>query len=136
MNVEKLTKPDVLNPKSYHISREGRESFDIEAISVFRGKQESYWNICFKDGSEMDYHESDLHIAESCLNDKRSADVFQYIKQMTKLRDMKVVKTVSNIRNEETGEKLSPKRFDKITYVGNEIALAKYLNPSLLNVGR
>ena len=95
MNVEKLTKPDVLNPKSYRISREGREFFDIEAISVFRGKQESYWNLCFKDGSEMDYHESDLHIAESCLNDKRSADVFQYIKQMTKLRDMKVVKTVN-----------------------------------------
>ena len=94
---------------------------------MFRGKQESYWNICFKDGSEMDYHESDLHIAESCLNDKRSADVFQYIKQIAEL---------SNIRNEETGEKLLPKRFDKITYVGNEVALAKYLNPSLLNVGR
>lgn len=43
----------------------------------------------------MDCHESDLHIAESCLNNKRSADVFQYIKQMTKLRDMKVVKTVN-----------------------------------------
>ena len=95
MNVEKLTKPDVLNPKSYRISREGREFFDIDAISVFRGRQESYWHICFKDGSERDYHEHDLHIAESCLNDKRSADVFQYIKQMTKLRDMKVVKTVN-----------------------------------------
>ena len=94
---------------------------------MFRGRQESYWHICFKDGSERDYHESDLHIAESCLNDKRSADVFQYIKQIAEL---------SNIRNEETGEKLLPKRFDKITYVGNEVALAKYLNPSLLNVGR
>ena len=28
MNVEKLTKPDVLNPKSYRISREGREFFE------------------------------------------------------------------------------------------------------------
>lgn len=127
MNVEKLTKPDVLNPKSYRISREGREFFDIDAISVFRGRQESYWHICFKDGSERDYHERDLHIAESCLNDKRSADVFQYIKQIAEL---------SNIRNEETGEKLLPKRFDKITYVGNEVALAKYLNPSLLNTGK
>lgn len=127
MNVEKLTKPDVLNPKLYRINREGREFFDIDAISVFRGRQESYWHICFKDGSERDYHEHDLHIAESCLNDKRSADVFQYIKQIAEL---------SNIRNEETGEKLLPKRFDKITYVGNEVALAKYLNPSLLNTGK
>ena len=48
MNVEKLTKLDVLNPKLYRISREGREFFDIDAISVFRGRQESYWHICFK----------------------------------------------------------------------------------------
>lgn len=45
MNVEKLTKPDVLNPKSYRISREGREFFDIDAISVFRGRQESLIGI-------------------------------------------------------------------------------------------
>lgn len=48
MNVEKLTKPDVLNPKLYRISREGREFFDIDAISVFRGRQESYWHIFLK----------------------------------------------------------------------------------------
>ena len=48
MNVEKLTKPDVLNPKSYRISREGREFFDIDAISVFRGRQESYRQISIK----------------------------------------------------------------------------------------
>lgn len=53
--------------------------------------------------------------------------VFQYIKQIAEL---------SNIRNQETGEKLLPKRFDKITYIDNEVALAKYLNLSLLKVGK
>ncbi len=34
--------------------------------------------------------------------------------------------------NEETGEKLLSKRFDKISFVGSDVALAKYLNPSSL----
>ena len=123
LNVEKLTEPDVLNPNMYRISRDGREFFDIKAIYVFRSTYESYWHICFGDGGERDYRRSDLHIIESCLNQSQSSNVFEYIKQIAGL---------SNIRNEETGEKLLSKRFDKISFVGSDVALAKYLNPSSL----
>ena len=123
LNVEKLTEPDVLNPNMYRISRDGREFLDIKAIYVFRSTYESYWHICFGDGSERDYRRSDLHIIESCLNQSQSSNVFEYIKQIAGL---------SNIRNEETGEKLLSKRFDKISFVGSDVALAKYLNPSSL----
>ena len=122
-NVEKLTEPDVLNPNMYRISREGREFFDIKAIYVFRSGCESYWHICFGDGSERDYRRSELHIIESCLSQSQSADVFEYIKQIAGL---------SEIKNEETGEKLLAKRFEKISVVGSDVALAKYLNPSSL----
>lgn len=97
LNVEKLVKPEVLNPDMYRISREGREFFDIKAIYVFTSACESYWHICFGDGSERDYRQSDLHIIESCLNQSRSADVFEYIKQIAGLSDLK---------NEETGEEV------------------------------
>lgn len=60
---------------------------------------------------------------ESCLTQSQSSNVFEYIKQIAGL---------SNIRNEETGEKLLSKRFDKISFVGGDVALAKYLNPSSL----
>ena len=120
MNVEKLTDPDVLNPNMYRIIREGREFFDITAIYVFRNPYDSYWHICFGDGSERDYRQSDLNIVESCLTQSQSSNVFEYIKQIAGL---------SNIRNEETGEKLLSKRFDKISFVGSDVALAKYLNP-------
>ena len=123
LNVEKLTEPDVLNPNMYRISRGGREFFNIKAIYVFKSTYESYWHIRFGDGSERDYRWSDLHIVESCLSEGQSANVFEYIKQIAGL---------SNIRNEKTGEKLLSKRFDKISFVGNDVALAKYLNPSLL----
>lgn len=64
LNVEKLTDPEVLNPNMYRISREGREFFDVNAIYVFRSRYESYWHICFGNGSERDYHRSELNIVE------------------------------------------------------------------------
>ena len=126
-NVEWLKDPQVLNPNMYRISREGREFFDITAIYEFRNTYDSYWHICFGNGSERDYRRSELHIVESCLRQSRSANVFEYIKQIASLSD---------IKNEESGEKLLAKRFEKISFVGNDVALAKYLNPSLLQVGK
>ena len=123
LNVEKLTDPEVLNPNMYRISREGREFFAVNAIYVFRSGSESYWHICFGDGSERDYRRNDLHIIESCLAHSQSSNVFEYIKQIAGL---------SNLKNEETGEKLLSKKFDKISFVGSDVALAKYLNPSSL----
>ena len=73
--------------------------------------------------SERDYRRNDLHIIESCLTQSQSSNVFEYIKQIAGL---------SNLKNEETGEKLLSKRFDKISFVGSDVALAKYLNPSSL----
>lgn len=122
-NVEWLTKPQILNHNMYRISREGQDFFDIQAVYVFEGKYESYWHICFGDGSERDYPYSELKIVESCLNQGQVKDVFEYIKQLAGLSDL---------RNEETGERILAKRFEKIGFVGNDVALAKYLNPSLL----
>lgn len=122
-NVEWLKEPHVLNPNMYRISRAGHDFFGMEAIYVFKGNHETFWHICFHDGSTRDYPQSELQIVQSCLNDKQSENVFEYMKQIAGL---------SNIRNEETGEKILAKRFEKISFVGNDIALAKYLNPTLL----
>jgi len=127
LNVEKLTDPVVLNPNLYRISREGQEFFGITAIYVFRSAHDSYWHICFGDGSERDYCQNELNIVESCLSQSQSAYVFEYIKRIAGLSD---------IKNEETGEKLLAKRFEKISFVGNDVALAKYLDPSSLQAGK
>ena len=122
-NVEWLTNPQVLNPNMYKISREGRVFFDVEYICVFRNWGNSYWHICFQNGTERDYVESELVIVKSCLMDGNSRNVFEYLKQISKLSDL---------RNEETGEKLLAKKYEKMTFVGTDVVLSKYLNPSLL----
>lgn len=122
-NVQWLKDPEVLNPNAYYISREGHDLFSIEAIYVFRDRCSgtNYWHICFEDGSERDYLEKELEIVESCLSQSEAANVFQYIKQIS---------TLSNLKNEETGKKLLEKKFEKMDFVGNDVALARYLNPS------
>ncbi len=126
-NVEWLKEPIVLNSNMYRISREGRAFFNIEAIYVFRSTYESYWHICFGNGSERDYCQKDLNIVESCLNQSQAVNVFDYIKQIAHLSDL---------RNENTGEKMLIKKFDKISFVGNDVALAKYLNPSSIQTNK
>ena len=121
-NVERIEDPQVLNPDMYRISKGDQEFFDIKAIYVFSGQNDTYWHICFGDGSERDYYQSQLKIAESCLLYGRSKNVFDYIKQVASLSDL---------RN-ETGEKILAKRFEKIAFVGEDVALAKYLAPSTL----
>ncbi len=123
--VEKLTEPDVLNPQMYCISRNGRKFFNIREIYAFRSTRESYWHICFGNGSERDYRHSELQIIESSLTKSQSANVFEYIKQIAGLSDIKI---------EQTGESILSKSFDNIPFVGNDVVLAKYLNPSLMHV--
>ena len=119
-NVKMIKNPIVLNPKMYRISREGRDLFNIDAIYVFRSENDFYWHICFNDGSERDYKQEDIKLVESCLNQKQSANVFEYIKQIASL---------SEIKNKDSGEKILEKRFEQVDFIGKETVLAKYLNP-------
>lgn len=122
-NVEWLKEPEELQPNMYRISRAGQDFFDIDAIYVFRGIRNTYWHICFGDGSERDYPQNELKILKTCLNQGQAGNVFNYIKQIANLSDLK---------NEETGEKILAKKYEKISFVRDDVALAKYLNPSLL----
>lgn len=122
-NVKWLKEPEVLNPEKYRISIFGHRLSGMKAIYVFRNGASRYWHICFEDGTEEDYRERDLKIIKSCLEQKTAKNVFEYIKQTAE---------ISGLRNEKTGEKLLAKKFEKISFVGDNLALAKYLSPSLL----
>lgn len=124
-NVEWLKAPRVLNPEYYRISRDGHDFYDVEAIYVFDGIRDAYWHICFGNGSERNYLERELQIVESCLNQREAKHVFQYIKHIAELSD---------IKNEKSDEVLLAKKFESITFVEKDTALAKYLTPSLLHV--
>lgn len=122
-NVEFLENPKFLNPRKYHLSKDGKNFFSVEAIYEFVGKDATYIHVCFKNNVERDYYKSQLDIQESYLNKKDAAKVFDYIKETSKL---------SNLKNESNGEQLLPKKFKKISFLRSDVALTKYLNPKSL----
>ena len=122
-NVEFLENPKFLNPRKYHLSKDGKNFFSVEAIYEFVGKDATYIHVCFKNNVERDYYKSQLDIQESYLNKKDAANVFDYIKETSKL---------SNLKNESNGEQLLPKKFKKISFLRSDVALTKYLNPKSL----
>lgn len=122
-NVELIKNPQILNPNAYKIYLNKKLLYNINSIYVFKGREDVYWHICFNNGLERDYKQNELEIIESCLNSKQAADIFEYLKQLA---------AISSLQNEETGDYILKKRFDKITFVGSNVALAKYLNPTSL----
>lgn len=104
-NIVWLKNPTVVDPNAFQVSNKNGHVFhDIEAIYEFAFRGDFYWHICFKKEIEKDYHRDDLQIGSSCLIEKESANVFEYIKQIAELCD---------IRNEENGEKILPNKFKK-----------------------
>lgn len=122
-NVEFLENHKFLDPRKYHLSKDGKNFFSVEAIYEFVGKDATYIHVCFKNNVERDYYKSQLDIQESYLNKKDAANVFDYIKETSKL---------SNLKNESNGEQLLPKKFKKISFLRSDVALTKYLNPKSL----
>lgn len=120
-NIEYLKNPIALNPHMYRFARNGHDLFGIEAAFLFQGRNRTYCHLFFEDGQERDYPQSELIMVESCLNQSQARNVFEYIRQIAGLSD---------IRNEETGEKILARRVAKITFVGKDTALASYLEPS------
>lgn len=119
-NIKWLKEPTILNPRNYRISREQHDFFDIDAIFVFHDTNQNYWHICFGDGSERDYLESELQIQESCLPNEQESNTFEYLKQISRL---------SQLRSPE-GDKLLSKQYERVNFIGNDTVLANYLNPS------
>lgn len=122
-NVEFLENPKFFDPRKHHLSKDGKNFFSVEAIYEFVGKDATYIHVCFKNNVERDYYKSQLDIQESYLNKKDAANVFDYIKETSKL---------SNLKNESNGEQLLPKKFKKISFLRSDVALTKYLNPKSL----
>lgn len=122
-NVVWLKEPKIINHNMYKFYRNGSELNSINTVYVFSDNYSKYLHIFFENGRETSYKESDLEIVASCLTEKEAGDVFKYIKQ---------VSTLSNLRD-DNGKKILAKKFENMSFVGNDVALAKYLNPSDLN---
>jgi len=119
-NVLFMTGPTILKQEDYIIeTSDGKNLFDIKWIYEFKGAGDTYWHLVFND-FELDYKKSDLSIRENCLKDKKSDEIFQYLKEVAAL---------SNIKNDKN-ELVLKKYYEKVDFISDDTALSRFLNPA------
>lgn len=119
-SIEWIRKPDVLNPFIVHISHENHELYNIQDIRIFHARTTDYWHISFADGSERRYDKRNLKVVTSCLSESKAQNSMDYLRQLAAINELK----------NEGGEILLQKQYEKLEFVGNDTAMANYLNPS------
>lgn len=115
LDVKWLTNPQILDPKDFKISFEGKELYNISEIYVFN----EFWHIIFNNGYETDYLENELKITKSIICNKKVKDVLNYLFCCSGLSSIK----------SQNGENLLTKQYKTITYLSEDTALVAYLEP-------
>lgn len=113
-----LNDPKILNPANIRIENNGCELTDISSIHVFSGSSIQFWRIRFIDGCVGSYNRTDLKITTSCLIQKEALDCLKYLRQLSGINELRL----------DNGEYLLKKQYDNLEFIGNDTALAVYLN--------
>ena len=88
-SIEWIREPEAINPVLVHLTRDGKELFNIREIYVFHATDDDYWHICFLNNSARTYPKGDLEITQSCLSEKESANCINYLSQIAAINEMK-----------------------------------------------
>lgn len=118
-SIDLLKDPEAINPSLVHIKHGERELFRIQAIYVFHGSSTDYWRVRFSDGNERSYDRHDLEIVFSCLSEKEAHNCINYLRQLAAINEL----------HSDDGVILLQKEYERLEFVGNDTAMAVYLNP-------
>lgn len=114
-----LKNPEAIDLANCRAFANGKQLTDLAAIFAFHYKNKIYWHVKRANGYEQDFVDDQLCIIRSCLGDRKSKDIFDYLKRVANINDLK---------NKE-GEKILAKQYDGITFIDDKMAIAPYLNP-------
>ena len=123
-NIVVIDNPILLHPKNYRIkTAEGKELFNIKHIYQFENNHIKYWRIIFDNNEKdcvKDYKKNDLLVAENCLQSDNSLNVFDYLKEISKISELK----------NERDELILEKHYERVNFVSNDTVLSRYLDNS------
>lgn len=119
-SIEWVRDTEKVNPALVHIGHGDRELFHIQDIFVFHARGGDYWHICFDDGSGRTYEKRSLKIEYSCLGEKKTGNRLDYLRRLAAINELK----------SDDGAVLLEKQYEKLTFVGQDTAMAVYLDPT------
>ena len=116
-----LTNPVVFDPQDCHAYYKGQQLQRVTYIAAFRNYYHTYWFFAFADGKVFSFYDDDITLKKSCLADKQSKSVFEYLRS---------VAAVNPLKFEDDGTPLLLRQYQSIDFIGDDRASAPYLNPN------
>lgn len=83
-------------------------------------KFDRYYKIFFDNNSEIVVRENDINIEQNDYKESRSLNKFEYFKEISRIVSVKTEEGIELLTNE----------YEKISFIGKNTALYKYINPS------
>lgn len=117
-----LTCPKLIDIKHTKIFIHHHRVYDLKKIFAFKHNNKIYWYVIHTNDYTQYLINEELITQTSCLSDKKSNNVFEYLKAVAS----------SNILGKEEGKDdrgLLSKLYEGINFIDNSKAIASYLNP-------
>lgn len=115
-----LTAPVLFDPEHCRVFHNGRKLASLTFIAAFRKGTRQFWYVEHRNGTHANYPGSEISITESCLNDRQTKSVFEY------LRD---VAAVDSLKSDDDGSPLLLRQYQDIDIIDADSAAAPFLNP-------
>lgn len=117
-NVIWIREPKEINVENKVVYVDNRSLANVRKVIQF----DKYIRIIYDRGYSKVYRENKIYIEESCLNNPKSNNTFQYLKDLSQAIGLTLDDTETFLR----------KQYEKITYISPKSVLAYYLNPGKL----
>lgn len=116
-----LNHPEWKDPTQCKVFVDGILKKSIREIWKFDNNGHSCWRIIYNNGFVRDDAEGRIVVTQSCLQEAVSKEVFAY---------MKNVATINTLgKNEQNPEGILSRIYNKVDFIGDDLAAACYLNP-------
>ena len=116
-----LTNPIVFNPHDCHAFYRGKQLNQVTYIAAFKNYFHTYWFFVFADGNTFGFYDDDITLKKSCLANRQSKSVFEYLRS---------VAAINPLKSEDDGTPLLLRQYQSIDFIGDDRAAAPYLNPN------
>ena len=116
-----LTNPIVFNPYDCRAFYRGKQLNQVTYIAAFKNYFHTYWFFVFADGNTFGFYDDDITLKKSCLANRQSKSVFEYLRS---------VAAINPLKSEDDGTPLLLRQYQSIDFIGDDRAAAPYLNPN------
>lgn len=120
-DVEEYQFLEKLPVENYQFSRSGYGAYNnVISVEKYSYLEKNKIKVCFEHGKNVILNQENFKIEQSALFEKKANDVFEYLKKLANL---------NNIKSDD-GSSLLGKNYERVTFVSQQSVLHRFLSAS------